>query len=170
VGVIVLAGGILLLAFEGGWRALRRSPRGVAYALATAMFIAGYTLLDGMGARSAASPHAYVAWLFVLDGIPLLVYGLVTGRGDTVRAFLGNWRSGIAAGMASLAAYWIVVWAMTLAPIATVAALRESSVLIAVLIGVAFLGERFTWLRTLSAVLVLGGLAQLAGGEVSVGQ
>ncbi len=159
--VLTLAGGILLLTFEGGWRLLRRAPRGAAYALTTSGFIAGYSLCDGLGARSAGDPHAYVLWLFVLDGIPLLAYGLVRRRPQVLRAFVTNGGTGSIAGLLSLGAYWIVVWAMTLAPIAAVAALRESSVVFAVLMGVAFLGEQLTWLRAASTVAVVAGLVLL---------
>ncbi len=159
--VVTLAAGILALTFEGGWRALRRAPRGAAYALATSAFIAAYTLCDGMGARSAREPNAYVLWLFVLDGVPLVIYGLARRRRETLRALAGNWRAGSVAGALSLGAYWIAIWAMTLAPIATVAALRESSVVFAVLIGATFLGEQFTWLRAVSAAAVVAGLMLL---------
>ncbi|MGE0625996.1 MAG: EamA family transporter [Pseudomonadales bacterium] len=160
-GIVTLAAGILVLAFEGGWQALRRSPRGAVYALVTSAFITGYTLLDGQGARLAGDPHAYVAWLFVLDGIPLLVWFLVRNPDALRGTLMGNWQSAGLAGLASLGAYWIAVWAMTLAPIAAVAALRESSVLFAVMIGVLFLGESLTRLRILSALAVLTGLVVL---------
>lgn len=161
LGVITLATGIVLLAFEGGWRALRHAPRGAVYALVTSLFIASYTLSDGMGARAAADPHAYVLWLFVLDGIPLLLYALVKGRARTRRVFAEHWKAGSVAGLLSLGAYWIAIWAMTLAPIAMVAALRESSVVFAVLIGVVFLGEPITRPRVLSVVAVLLGMWML---------
>lgn len=158
-GVVVLAGGILILALEDGWRTLRRAPRGAVYALITSVFIAGYTLSDGMGARAAGEAHAYVVWLFVCNGIPLLVHGLIVRRGAMAAALSGNWGPGLVGGALSLAAYWIAIWAMTQAPIALVAALRESSVLFAVLIGVVFLRETFTWWRVLSVVSVIAGLA-----------
>lgn len=160
-GVFTLAAGILLLALEGGWRTLRRSPRGAAYAVATSAFIAGYTLLDGHGARIAQDPHAYVAWLFVLNGIPLLAWFAIRHRPQLTALLAGNWQAGSLAGLASLGAYWIAIWAMTLAPIATVAALRESSVLFAVLIGVVFLREPLSSIRVISALVVLAGLVLL---------
>lgn len=161
IGVVTLAAGILILAVEGGVRQLRRTPRGAVYAIVTSLFISGYTLSDGMGARACEDPHAYVLWLFVLDGIPLLVYGLVRDRRQTGADFAANWKAGAAAGLLSLAAYWIAIWAMTLAPIAAVAALRESSVVFAVIIGVVFLGESFTWLRAASVLTVAAGLVML---------
>lgn len=160
-GVVTVAAGILVLAFESGWRRLRQSPRGAMYALITSVFIASYTLSDGMGARASVNPHAYVLWLFVLDGVPLLLYALATGRSGIGATLSMNWKTGAVAGLLSLGAYWIAIWAMTVAPIAAVAALRESSVVFAVLIGVLFLGESFSVVRALSVLTVLGGLVLL---------
>lgn len=159
-GIGVLAGGILILAFEDGWRGLKRSPQGAGYALVTAVFIAGYTLCDGLGARAAGNPHAYVSWLFVLNGTPLLLYGMARGRRKALRAVGRDWPAGMAAGLLSLAAYWIAIWAMTVAPIALVAALRECSVVFAVLIGIWF-GESITWVRAVSLCAVMIGLFML---------
>lgn len=160
LGVITLAGGILLLALEGGWRGFRQNPRSVTYSLTTALFIAGYTLADGIGARTASNTHAYVLWLFVLNGLPLLLHRLATGR-SRPDALVANWRAAAIGGLLSLGAYWIAIWAMTVAPIAAVAALRESSVVFAVLIGALFLREPFTRIRVLSVLTVLAGLVML---------
>jgi drug/metabolite transporter (DMT)-like permease len=101
-----------------------------------------------------------VSWLFVLNGMPLLVYGMARGREQTLRAMARNWPAGMAAGLLSLAAYWIAIWAMTVAPIALVAALRECSVVFAVMIGIWF-GESITWVRALSLCAVMTGLLML---------
>ncbi len=159
VGIVMLAAGIIALTFERGWRVLAQSPRGTAYALIASLFISGYSITDGFGARASGDPHAYTMYLFALDGIPVMAFLLATRRGKTVAAIRTSWRSGCLAGMLSMAAYWIVIWAMTHAPIPLVAALRETSVLFAVLIGVVFLGERLTWVRLASLVVVLAGLA-----------
>jgi drug/metabolite transporter (DMT)-like permease len=157
-GIIVLALGIMSLALDRGWRVLVASPRGILYAAATSLCITAYTLSDGLGARAAGNPHHYVIWLFALDMLPLLA-GVIALRG---RAFLAaaaeNWQAGLAGGFLSLVAYWIVIWAFTVAPIAIVAALRETSILFAVLIGMAMLGERLTPIRAAAIVLVLFGL------------
>lgn len=160
-GVVTLAAGILALALEGGWRQLRRSPRGALYALVTALFIASYTLADGMGARASGNAHAYVQWLIALHGLPLVIWHLTAARARLADAAARNWKAGSVGGLLSLLAYWIAIWAMTVAPIPAVAALRESSVVFAVLIGVLFLGESFSGVRALSALLVLTGLAML---------
>lgn len=158
-GILLLVGGILLLALEGGLSALRRSPAAAGYGMATALCITAYTISDGHGARLAGSPHSYAVWLFVLDGIPLLLYVLLRRRRALVSVTLESWRPACLAGTLSLAAYWIVLWAMTKAPIPLVAALRETSVVFAMLIGIFILKERLTAIRVVSPLLVLTGLA-----------
>lgn len=158
LGIVVLGGGIMALTFDRGLRVLMEAPKGAAYALATSLFISGYTISDGLGARASGDALAYTAWLFILDGFPLLAYAVVArGRGVT-RMFADNWKPGLVAGALSIGAYAIVIWAMTVAPIAIVAALRETSVVMAVVIGVMFLGERLTPARGVSVAIVLAGL------------
>lgn len=161
LGVIVLGLGIATLTFDRGWRVLVREPKGAVFALVTSLFISGYSVSDGVGARAAGDPHAYTLWLFMLDGLPLALFILVTRGRRTVETVKANWMAGCLAGALSMGAYWIVIWAMTEAPIALVAALRETSVLFAVLIGILFLKERLTVARAASVLVVLGGLVLL---------
>ena len=161
LGVVVLAAGIIALTFERGWRVLAAAPRGAAYALIASAFISGYSITDGFGARAAGNPHAYTMYLFACDGLPVTLFVLATRRGKAVAAIRASWRSGCVAGLLSMAAYWIVIWAMTRAPIPLVAALRETSVVFAVLIGVVFLRERLAPVRLVSLLVVLCGLALL---------
>jgi drug/metabolite transporter (DMT)-like permease len=158
-GIVVVAAGIMALALDRGWRALAASPRGLLYAAATSLCITAYTLADGLGARAAGNAHHYVVWLFVLDMMPMLAAALVLRGREFLRAARENWAASVAGGLLSLIAYWIVIWAFTIAPIPIVAALRETSILFAVLIGMAFLGERVTAVRAASVVTVLAGLA-----------
>jgi drug/metabolite transporter (DMT)-like permease len=158
-GIVVLASGIMALALDRGWRVLFQSPRGLAYAAATSLCITAYTLSDGLGARAAGSAHHYVIWLFVVDMLPMLVD---RARVAWPRVHCGRESqlgAGLLGGALSLAAYWIVIWAFTVAPIPIVAALRETSILFAALIGMAVLGERVTPVRAGSIALVLCGLA-----------
>jgi drug/metabolite transporter (DMT)-like permease len=162
IGIVTLGLGILTLTLDQGIRVLRAAPQGAAFALGTSLFIAAYTIADGMGARAAGDPHAYTLYLFFFDGIPLVLYALwARGTRETGHMIAGNWKAGIVVGILSLGAYWIVIWAMTVAPIALVAALRETSVIIAVLIGVFFLGERLTAVRVLAIAVVIVGLVLL---------
>jgi drug/metabolite transporter (DMT)-like permease len=157
-GIIVLAAGIMALALDRGWRVIAASPRGLLYAVATSVCITAYTLCDGIGARVAGNAHPYVIWLFVLDTLPTIALVLLIRRKAFFDALGENWMPGLLGGGLSLAAYWIVIWAFTVAPIPIVAALRETSILFAVLIGMLFLGERLTPVRAASILMVLAGL------------
>lgn len=157
-GILVLGLGIMALALEAGWRSLVASPRGLAYAAATSLCISAYTLSDGLGARAAGNAHSYVAWLFALECLPLLAAMLVLRRPALLAAARTDWQPALLGGGLSVAAYWIAIWAMTVAPIPIVAALRETSIVFAVLIGMWLLGERMTRIRALSIATVLCGL------------
>ena len=158
LGVAVLASGVLLMSLRGGRIGTAFDPAAVAFALATALVICGYTIVDWVGARRAEDPHAYAAALFVLGGIPLPLVALWQRGISGVRPALGFLLPGAAGGVLSLGAYWIAIWAMTVAPIALVAALRESSVLFAALIAVVVLKEPLTRIRMIAAALILAGL------------
>ena len=159
IGIVILAVGIMALALDRGWRALIASPHALAYAGATSLCITAYTLCDGLGARLADNAHQYVFWLFVFNMLPTLAMVLLVRRRAFFAAMQENWLAGLAGGALSLAAYWIVIWAFTVAPIPIVAALRETSILFALLIGMIWLGERITPIRGASILTVLCGLA-----------
>ena len=125
--------------------------RPVAAALATGVFIALYTVTDGLGVRAASDPHSYTFWLFFLDGFPLVLVVVLLKRRETLRVMRTNWMPGLFAGVVSLFAIWLVMWALALAPMAYVSALRETSTMFAVVIGVVFLKEHLD-LRRLAAV------------------
>lgn len=96
--------------------------------------------------------------LFILDGLMMIVYGLVRQRSEIASAFTAGWSLVIGGGVLSLASYWIAIWAMSVAPIALVAAVRETSVLFAALLGVFLLKEPVMPVRIAAAALVLTGL------------
>ncbi|MBK5945593.1 peptide ABC transporter permease [Rhodobacter veldkampii DSM 11550] len=156
-GITVLGLGIGLMA--RGVFADGESRRLLPFALGSAAATASYTLIDGLGARVSGDAVAYVGWIFVVDGL-LFAAGMVALRGRVVLA--GGWRGWALGGVASAAsygAYAISVWAMTVAPIALVAALRETSILFAVLIGWLVFGERMTPGKALAAALIVLGVA-----------
>ncbi|HYD38331.1 MAG TPA: EamA family transporter [Allosphingosinicella sp.] len=152
--VVAIAAGIMLMAGRGG---LGRA--GLGWALVTASFTAAYTLADGIGARIAGSASSFILTMIVLDGATMLAIGLAARGGGALLALVPAWRGGLAAGAMSLGAYWIAVWAFTKAPLAMVAALRETSVLFAMLLGAAVLKERLTPRRWAAAGLIAAGLA-----------
>jgi drug/metabolite transporter (DMT)-like permease len=149
--------GVMLMSSRlGGSAAMPR--KALLFALGTALFTASYTLVDGVGAQLSGTASGFTLWMFVGDGILMTMYALaVRGRG-LFAAVQGNLVSGIAAGALSLGSYWIAIWAFTLAPIALVAALRETSVLFAMLIAVFWLGEKTSTQRWFAAALILAGI------------
>lgn len=149
--------GVMLMSSKLG-SAEAMPKKALAYALGTALFTASYTLVDGIGARISGTASGFTLWMFVGDGVLMTLYALfVRGRG-LFSAVRGNLVSGTAAGALSLGSYWIAIWAFTLAPIALVAALRETSVLFAMLIAVFVLGENASLQRWLAAGVILAGI------------
>jgi drug/metabolite transporter (DMT)-like permease len=155
VGVIVVGMGVLLV--RGQSR--HADPRGVLLALAIAGTIAGYTLADNEGIEHA-SAIAYLELVLVPVAVALLAAYAVTGRLGALRAEVGL--ATVAAGVASFGAYALALAALSLASAASVAAVRESSVLFAVALGAAVLHERVTPWRAVGAALVVTGIALVA--------
>ena len=122
------------------------------------MTICGYSIVDGTGARTAGNAHSYTAWLFLLDGLMMLVFVLLRRGAPVLGAFASFWKPGLIGGALSLAAYWIAIWAMTVAPIALVAALRETSVLFAAAIAVIVLKEPLQRPRIIAVMLIVAGM------------
>jgi drug/metabolite transporter (DMT)-like permease len=160
IGILVLVSGVFLLSLRGG-RNLHFDRRAVAFALFTAVTICGYSIVDGIGARTSGNAHAYTVWLFLLDGLMMLVFALLRRGPSVFGDFALFWKSGLIGGALSLAAYWIAIWAMTVAPIALVAALRETSVLFAAAIAVFVLKEPLQRPRIIAAVLIVAGLVMI---------
>lgn len=156
LGVIVVGLGILLMTrgvFSSG-----ESRKLVPFALGSACATAGYTLIDGIGARVSGDAVAYIGWVFVVDGL-LYSTGSLALRGRAVLPVRSrDWALGVVAAAASYVAYAVSVWAMTKAPIALVAALRETSILFAVLIGWLVFHEKMTGEKALSAGLIVTGV------------
>lgn len=153
-GVILVSGGIVSLAFQGrsvGWGSL-------PYALATGCFIGAYSVTDGIGVRLSGSPIGYTVWMCLLWGV----------MAPPVYALLRDWRSLVrgpretmvaaGGGIVSLVAYGIVIFAMSLGPMGSVSALRETSVVFAALIGRFFLHERPAWRIAACCVVAFGAI------------
>lgn len=156
LGVLVITSGILLVSLRGG-RALETDKRAVGFALLTAVTITAYSIADGLGGRNSGSPHAYTAMLFLLDGIVMAIYGSWRLGPALTQAFRINWPIMFLGGVLSIASYWIAIWAMTVAPIGLVAALRETSVIFGALFAVVLLKEPVRPIRVAAACLVVAG-------------
>jgi drug/metabolite transporter (DMT)-like permease len=157
-GIILLVAGVLLLSLRGGRDLAKLDRRAVGFALFTAVTVCGYSVVDGLGARSAGDPITYSVALFVGIGPVMAIYALARRGGEIVPAMASNWRIGLAGGTLQLGSYAIAIWAMTLAPIAIVAALRETSVLFGAVIAVVFLREPLRASRIVAAAMIVAGL------------
>lgn len=157
-GVVAICCGVLALGLSPRGTG---SPRAVGLALANALAIAAYTLVDAVGVRASGNALSYVCTLFVLNGLPF--GALVLARRGVAALPYARQRAplALAGAMASLASYGIALWAMTQAPVATVAALRETSVLFAALLGAWLLKEAFTPRRVLGTAVIVAGVMAL---------
>lgn len=156
VAVAILVAGIWLAGLSGK-KELRLDGMTFTSALITSVFIAAYTVVDGLGGRVSDNPSSYAALVFVLDGLFLLGVGLWMRGPGIIAAVLPFWKSGIFGAALSAGAYWIVIWAMSKAPIAAVAALRETSILFVILMSSRVLSEKITVSRALGAALIVAG-------------
>jgi drug/metabolite transporter (DMT)-like permease len=159
-GILILATGLMSLALSGG-RLARADLPAVGAAVLTGLTIAGYTIVDGLGVRLAHNPAGYGGLLFALEGPPLVLIA-------ALRRPTSAWRDrstiarGLLAGVISLVAYGTVLWAQTKAPLAEVAAVRETSVIFAAVIGLIFLHESFGLRRIAASVLIAAGIILVA--------
>jgi phosphonate utilization associated putative membrane protein len=158
-GVMGVSCGVLALGLS---RHAVDSPRAVAFALANAVVIAIYTVVDALGARASGNPLQYVVLLFALDGWPFALMVFLRRRGAVVWPYARRrWPVATIGAAASLGSYGIALWAMTRAPVAIVAALRETSVLFAAVLGAWFLKEAFTLQRAAGTAAIVAGVMAL---------
>jgi drug/metabolite transporter (DMT)-like permease len=160
VAITTIGCGIMSLVLVRGSQGLH-NPQGAALALITGCFVAGYSMVDGYGARAAGTPVGFYAWETILNaGAFALVIAATSPR--TLRSTIQRHEKMMAiGGGASFLAYALVVWAFTQAPIAVVTALREISIVFALLIGVFFLKERLSLVKLVSAMLTMLGALML---------
>jgi len=159
IGILLICGGVLSLGLAGfHWRTSRVST---GWALANAVIIAVYTLIDAAGVRASGSPAGYVLWLFVLDALPFPLLVFFLRKHELVRYAGRFWLRGLLGGVLSALAYGVALWAMTRAPVAAVAALRETSVIFAALIGAWLLKEGHIARRLVGAATVAAGVVAL---------
>jgi drug/metabolite transporter (DMT)-like permease len=159
VALLLISLGIMSMIFSG--KGAFGQPKAVAAALATGCFIAGYTVADGAGARLSADAHSYLLWLNIFNGIPIILIAVAFRRRELAPQMQLVWKAGALSALVSLLAYWIVLWASTQAPLALVAAVREVSMVFAVLFGVVFLKEKLNLHKVLSIFVTLSGTVLL---------
>lgn len=158
IGVLGVSAGVLTLGLSAHAFAV---PKAVRFALLTAVIIAAYTLVDALGVRASGNALQYVATLFLIDGWPFALIVFARRKWAVGPYIRQRWPMGLAGATASLGSYGVALWAMTQAPVATVAALRETSVLFAALLGVWFLKEIFTPRRVIGTCVIVAGVMAL---------
>ncbi|OEZ65892.1 EamA-like transporter family protein [Janthinobacterium sp. HH103] len=137
--------------------AAKNTGRATAFALGNACVIASYTLIDGIGVRLSGAPAAYTMWIFVLNGTGLLLWTVLRRRAGLLAYAQTQWRLAALGGFGTLASYGLALWAMTQAPVAAIAALRETSILFAIAIAALFLREKISPRRYLAIGLIAAG-------------
>lgn len=159
-GVVVLSAGVVLLGADAIRKKGMDKPTAVVV-LAMVAIIVAYTICDGLGARLAGSPTAYLSWMFICSApvAAMLVRLRLPAAGPRILLAVGS--RPILGGFVSFIAYALALWAMTQAPISLVAALRETSVLFAVLIGICVFKEKVGALRVASALAIVGGITMM---------
>jgi len=158
LGIGLVSAGLISISFAGG--AIGKIPTAaLRWGLATSVLIAAYTVADGMGVRVAGNPFSYIIWLFILEPIPIGLWLLARDRAGWF-AYMRAKPGKISAGaLAAATAYAMVIYAMSVAPMAMVSSLRETSVIFAALIGTLLFREPFGRQRIIAAILVCFGVA-----------
>ena len=164
LGVVGISLGVVAVGLSRSTATAGHPGKALRYALANAAIIATYTVIDGIGVRASGSAVSYVATLMLFDGIPfflLVMWRRGERRGAAITYMAGRWKFAFAGALASMGSYGIALWAMTRAPVASVAALRETSVLFAALIGAFWLKEGFGAQRAAGTALIVAGVMAL---------
>lgn len=156
LGVGILVIGIWMISLLGR-RGMRLDGLTMFFAIGTSVFIAAYTIVDGMGGRASGQPSSYAGMVFVFDAIFLAATALGMRGPGIVREVAPYWKTGVLGASLSVGAYWIAIWAMTKAPIASVAALRETSILVVMLLSMRVLKETVSFPRLAGAALIVVG-------------
>jgi drug/metabolite transporter (DMT)-like permease len=162
-GIVMLALGVLLLSLRGGRDLAKLDRVVVGFALFTAVTVCAYSVVDGIGARAAGPGKAavYSTVLFVGIAPVVVAYALVRRGTPVLKQMVPFWKIGLGGGALAVVSYSIAIWAMTVAPIAIVAALRETSVLFGALIAVVILKEPLRPARIVAALMIVCGLMLL---------
>jgi drug/metabolite transporter (DMT)-like permease len=158
-GILLICGGILGLLLANPSRGA--STRSTQFALLNAVVIMAYTLVDGTGVRLSGSPASYTMWMFAITALPILAWTAMRRRGAIQSYLRARGHLALVGGACTLGAYTLILWAMTRAPIAMVAALRETAILFGAAISVFVLKEPRNCRRSAAALLILVGVMTL---------
>ena len=156
-GIALVCGGLLSFALERG-ALTRAGMRPLLLAAAAGIVMSAYTVVDGLAVRTPGAALSYVAWMFVLDGLGMLVIARIWRGERLYTALRERWKTGVGLGVVSTINFCIVLWALSFAAMGAVTALRETSVVFAALIGAIFMGESFGWRRISAAAVIAFGI------------
>jgi drug/metabolite transporter (DMT)-like permease len=160
IGIAVIVSGALMVASDG-FRLDKRGQTAVLFALAAATATACYTLTDGQGARLSGHALSFTAWLMILMALSNVIAMRIMFGGEMIGQAVKQIPIGLVGGAASFGSYAVALWAMTQAPISVVAALRETSIAFAVVLGLVFLKEKPRLWRIIGSATILAGAATL---------
>jgi drug/metabolite transporter (DMT)-like permease len=160
-GIVLVCIGIAVLALEPGAQRLR--PRTIAAAFIAGGAVATYSVVDAYGIRTAGDWFSFTVWLVAFDSGAFVAYA-ATRRRRVLAAWRSGWQRMLGSGLLGLASFGIFMWALGVLPVGVVAALRETSIVFAALLGVFLLRERATWRRGIAAGTVACGIAVIAAG------
>jgi|ERR1700733_6545141 uncharacterized membrane protein len=156
IGVILICTGVVGLAWEARYR-LSAHRTLISHSLLSASLIAGYTIFDGIGVRASGSAASYAMWNLLVAAVILTIWVVATRRGEFLNYAKGRVVGALVGGLAAVVAYGIILWAMTQAPIAAVAALRETSMAFVLAIAVLVFKERVGLRRYAATALITCG-------------
>ena len=160
MGILIISFGIIILGFQNIKTFTNYSA--LVYALGTGLFISCYSISDGYGGRASASPLNYTAWLMILNAVIFSILLTIMKKPGVVKKVLSEGKKiFFIGGTFSYMAYGTIVWAFTQASVPTVAALRETSIIFALLIGTFFLKEKITLLKTAAVLTIFFGVVLL---------
>ena len=160
LSIFIISLGILSLSFQGAKGFKNRSA--IIYALVTGFFIMGYSITDGYGARVSNSFLSYMGWSFILNATIFSIILKINNKSDVItKTFKEGKKIFFIGGTVSYIVYGIIVWGFTQAPIALITALRETSIIFALLIGILFLKEKFTLLKVIATFVIFFGVVLL---------
>lgn len=160
LGVFLICSGVALLAADS-WRSKRFQGLTAIFAVAAAGVIVLYTLVDAVGARLSEHSASYTGWMFLFTALCMLAMSFAYDGRQLAHYMIRYWARGLIGGACTLASYGLALWAMVHAPIALVAALRETSVVFAMVIAATLLGESITRARLISILIVVAGTVAL---------
>ena len=157
IGILFISGGIISTVFLKN----KADHNKNWLALLNAVVIASYTIIDGIGVRLSFAPLAYILWIMLFQGIILTGIQCIRDKKALLSYLRQYWHLGIIGGIGMMGSYGLALWAMTVAPIVLIAALRETSILFALMISVFILKEKITNAKRISALLIFLGVIMM---------